>query len=77
MKTQARKRANRGGSGSMRRRDVLRTLGVGAAAAVGASTAPVEPARAEAKNDEKRKSRYQPNSADVQNYYRVNRYPKT
>jgi sugar (pentulose or hexulose) kinase len=58
----------------MRRRDVLRTLG--AAAAVGASTAPVEPALAEARNDEKRKARYQPNSADVQNYYRVNRYPQ-
>jgi len=75
MKTQAREKANRGGS-SMRRRDMLRTLGVGAAAAVGASTAPVEPALAEAKNDEKRKARYQPNSADVQNYYRVNRYPQ-
>jgi len=27
-------------------------------------------------NDEKRKARYQANSADVQNYYRVNRYPR-
>ena len=26
-------------------------------------------------NDEKRKSRYQPNSAEVQTFYRVNRYP--
>jgi sugar (pentulose or hexulose) kinase len=77
MKTQARKKANRGGSGSMRRRDVLRALGVGAGAAVAASSARVGSALAEAEsNDEKRKARYQPNSADVQNYYRVNRYPQ-
>jgi hypothetical protein len=78
MKTQARKRANRGAGGSVRRRDVLRALGVGAGAAIATSTAQVEPGLAQGEsNDEKRKSRYQPNSADVQNYYRVNRYPKT
>jgi sugar (pentulose or hexulose) kinase len=77
MKTQARKKANPGGSGSMRRRDVLRALGVGAGAAVAASSAQVEPALAQApSDDEKRKARYQPNSADVRNYYRVNRYPQ-
>jgi hypothetical protein len=27
-------------------------------------------------NDEKRKARFQANSAEVQNFYRVNRYPK-
>jgi hypothetical protein len=27
-------------------------------------------------NDDKRKARYQANSAEVQNFYRVNRYPK-
>ena len=27
-------------------------------------------------NSEKRKARFQPNSAEVQNFYRVNRYPK-
>jgi sugar (pentulose or hexulose) kinase len=54
----------------------LRALGVGAGAAVAASSTLVEPAAAQVSNDEKRKSRYQPNSADVQNYYRVNRYPK-
>ena len=27
-------------------------------------------------NSEKRKARYQANSAEVQNFYRVNRYPK-
>lgn len=59
---------------SVDRRDVLRALGVGAGAAVAGSTG-VEPATAQVSNDEKRKARYQPNSADVQNYYRVNRYP--
>jgi hypothetical protein len=64
---------------SVRRRDVLRTLGfgAGAAAAVAASVPVVEPAVAQTESDaEKRKARYQPNSADVQNYYRVNRYPQ-
>jgi hypothetical protein len=76
MKTQARKKANKGGM-SLRRRDVLRALGVGAGAAVAASSAPVETALAEAEsNDEKRKARYQPNSADIRNFYRVNRYPQ-
>jgi hypothetical protein len=27
-------------------------------------------------NEEKRKARFQANSAEVQNFYRVNRYPK-
>jgi hypothetical protein len=27
-------------------------------------------------NHEKRKARFQPNAAEVQNFYRVNRYPK-
>jgi hypothetical protein len=27
-------------------------------------------------NDEKRRARFQANSAEVQNFYRVNRYPK-
>jgi hypothetical protein len=62
--------------GSVRRRDVLRVLGAGAGAAVAASSTMVEPAAAQTSNDDKRKARYQPNSADVQNYYRVNRYPK-
>jgi hypothetical protein len=60
---------------SMHRRDVLRALGVGAGAAVAGSSTLVEPAAAQVSNDEKRKARYQPNSADVQNFYRVNRYP--
>ena len=36
----------------------------------------VGPAAADTEsNDEKRKARYQPNSAQVQTFYRVNRYP--
>ena len=57
------------------RRDVLRVLGVGGVAAT-TSGALVQEATAQAEsNDEKRKARYQPNSADVQAFYRVNRYP--
>jgi hypothetical protein len=57
------------------RREFLRTLGVGTAAA--AASAPfVGPAAADTENnDEKRKARYQPNSPQVQTFYRVNRYP--
>jgi hypothetical protein len=57
------------------RREFLRTLGVGTAAA--AASAPfVGPAIADTEsNDEKRKARYQPNSPEVQTFYRVNRYP--
>ncbi|HYA05436.1 MAG TPA: twin-arginine translocation signal domain-containing protein [Xanthobacteraceae bacterium] len=62
---------------SLRRRDVLRALGLGAGAAAAASAPLVEPAAAAGEPaDEKRKARYQANSPDVQNYYRVNRYPK-
>lgn len=63
---------------AVRRRDVLRALGLGASVAVAASAAPLgdQAAADGASADSKRKSRYQPNSANVQNYYRVNRYPK-
>jgi hypothetical protein len=55
------------------RRSFLRALGVGAAAA---STPLVSPAAADTKSrDERRRARYQPNSPEVQTYYRVNRYP--
>jgi hypothetical protein len=76
MKTGAGKSTGNEKNKALRRRDVLRTLGVGAAAA--ATTAPlIEPVAAQGVSDgEKRKARYQPNSADVQNYYHVNRYPK-
>jgi len=78
MKTGAEKSTGNEKKESLRRRDVLRALGVGAGAAAVATSAPlVEPAAAQGVSDaEKRKARYQPDSADVQNYYRVNRYPK-
>ncbi len=57
------------------RRDFLRALGAGAGVAATTSGPLVRQAAADESNDEKRKARYQANSADVQAYYRVNRYP--
>jgi hypothetical protein len=58
------------------RRDFLRTLGVGATAAV-ASAGPIAgEALADTETDaEKRKPRYR-ETEHVKTYYRVNRYPK-
>jgi hypothetical protein len=58
------------------RRQLLRTgmLGI-----VATATSALESSRAAADtetNDEKRKARFQPNAAEVQTFYRVNRYPK-
>jgi len=56
------------------RRDLLRALG---ASAVVAPSAQVLEAQADSENnDEKRKARYQADSADVEAFYRVNNYPK-
>jgi hypothetical protein len=58
------------------RREFLRTLGVGTAAAAASSASLTVEAQADSEsNDEKRKARYQANSAEVQTFYRVNRYP--
>ena len=58
------------------RRDVLRALGAGAGAAVTAAAPLATSAQADSETtDEKRKTRYQPNSAEIQTFYRVNRYP--
>ena len=58
------------------RREFLRTLGAGATVAAAAATPWAEEARAVTEStDEKRKSRYQANSPEVQTFYRVNRYP--
>jgi nitrous oxide reductase len=58
------------------RRDFLRALGGGAGlAAVAAAPLATEAMADSESNDEKRKARYQANSAEVQTYYRVNRYP--
>jgi hypothetical protein len=58
------------------RRDLLRTLAVGAGAAA-SPVALVKQAHADSgTNDEKRKALYQANSDDVKAFYRVNNYPK-
>ncbi len=58
------------------RRDFLRALGAGAGVAVVTAAPLAAPAAADSEtNDEKRKARYQADSAGVQTYYRVNRYP--
>ena len=58
------------------RRQLLRTgiIGIVATAATAVETGTV--AADTETNDEKRKARFQPNSAEVRNFYRVNRYPK-
>lgn len=60
------------------RRAFLRGVGIGALGAGAAAVSPLMPeAKADSEtNDEKRKSRYNPNSPDIKAYYRVNRYPK-
>jgi hypothetical protein len=55
------------------RRDLLRAFAAGAAAAAGA---PIAVAATRGTNaDKAKRAAYQPNSPDVQNFYRVNRYP--
>jgi hypothetical protein len=57
----------------LRRRDLLGALTAGVALA---AIAPVDEVEALPDNvDEKRKPRYQANSPEVQEFYRVNRYP--
>jgi hypothetical protein len=53
------------------RRDLLRVLAVGAAAASTSACASGEASDF----PDKRKARYEADSADVQSFYRVNRYP--
>jgi hypothetical protein len=57
------------------RRSFLNALGASVVLATGVPLATPVIADTE-NNDEKRKARYKANSADVQAYYRVNRYPK-
>jgi hypothetical protein len=69
-------RAKELGGKELGRREFLRTLGAGATVAAAAAGPLAAEARADTESyDEKRKSRYQPNSAEVQTFYRVNRYP--
>jgi hypothetical protein len=59
----------------MRRRDVFRAAAAGAAIAASGATA-FEAAAAEPTGSAyKRRARYQANAPEVQNFYRVNRYP--
>ena len=58
----------------IQRRDLLRAMTVGVAAVA----LPLVPADADAGTTaakDKRRARYQANSVEVQNFYRVNRYP--
>jgi hypothetical protein len=59
----------------VRRRDLLSLVlaGAGAAAANAAATEPAAAKPVDLKD--KRKARYQANSAEVRNFYRVNSYP--
>jgi len=59
----------------VRRRDVF-GLAAASAISVVASAGASEPVAAELSNlKDKRKARYQANSPEVRNFYRVNRYP--
>ena len=58
------------------RRGLLRAMITGAAAAAAVTAAVRETTAAKPGTaDDKRRARYQPNSAEVQTFYRVNRYP--
>ena len=57
------------------RREFLRTLGAGAAV-VAASQGLVHEVHADSSDyQDKSKARYRPDSKDIQDFYRVNRYP--
>ena len=57
------------------RRDFLRAMGAGAGLAVTAAVPLATEAAAAESDAEKKKARYKANSADVQTFYKVNRYP--
>lgn len=57
------------------RRDFLRAMGAGAGLAATAAAPLATQAAASESEAEKKKARYQPNSTDVQSYYKSNRYP--
>ncbi len=56
------------------RRNLLHFVVAGTVAAATGTVAPAAAAEPASSSD-KRKARYQANSAEVQNFYRVNRYP--
>lgn len=57
------------------RRDVFRAAAAGAAIAAGGTMADQAGAAQPTGSADKRKARYQGDTPEVQNYYRVNRYP--
>jgi nitrous oxide reductase len=64
------------GKTKLGRRDFLRALGAGAGAAAVTAAPLASEALADSENNtDKRKARYKADSAEVQTYYRVNRYP--
>lgn len=57
------------------RRDFLRAMGAGAGLAVTAAAPLATEAVAAESDSDKKKARYKANSAEVQTFYRVNKYP--
>ena len=62
--------------GTMERRQLLRAGMIGLIATVTSALKSGTGAADTETNDDKRKARYQANSTEVQDFYRVNRYPK-
>ncbi len=63
--------------GTIGRRQLLRTGLTGVIATAAASALEIGTAVADTETDaDKRKARFKADSAEVQNFYRVNRYPK-
>jgi hypothetical protein len=60
--------------GKLERRDFLRVVGAGAGMGLVAAATFFTAAQAAESEQEAKKARYNPNSEDVKNYYRVNRY---
>jgi hypothetical protein len=58
----------------IRRRDVFRAAAVGAAVAASGTTTQATAAEPTGSTN-KRRARYQANAPEVENFYRVNRYP--
>jgi hypothetical protein len=59
----------------VRRRDLFSLVLASAGAAVASSATPVPAAAKSVDLKDKRKARYQADSAEVRNFYRVNSYP--
>ncbi len=57
------------------RRDLLRVLAAGAGVAAAGGAVIAVGATRDTDADKTQRARYQPNSPDIQNFYRVNRYP--